>query len=139
LTSQPIDSGPLAFQLNSSGLSKTGNCQVLWPVNNEYNPLNDVPAIPVQSKQVSGTVPPTLSPASPIQPKSKKKSLLSSAKIRLSVAALESLPAQVEMPVLQHQGHSAGSTSKIVSSVVETPRQNPCKPTLILCVSHMAH
>jgi hypothetical protein len=42
LTSQPINNGPLAFQLNSSGLSTTGNCQVLWPVNNGYSPLNDV-------------------------------------------------------------------------------------------------
>src|ERR1700676_125586 len=42
LISQPINNGPLAFQLNSSGLSTTGNCQVLWPVNNGYNPLNDV-------------------------------------------------------------------------------------------------
>src|SRR5882762_10343791 len=42
MTSQPINNGPLAFQLNSSGLSTMGNCQVLWPVNNGYNPLNDV-------------------------------------------------------------------------------------------------
>jgi len=42
LTSQPINNGPLAFQLNSSGLSTMGNCQVLQPVNDGYNPLNDV-------------------------------------------------------------------------------------------------
>src|SRR5882762_3785182 len=42
MTSQPINNGPLAFQLNSSGLSTMGNCQVLQPVNNGYNPLNDV-------------------------------------------------------------------------------------------------
>src|SRR5882762_2898222 len=46
MTSQPINNGPLAFQLNSSGLSTTGNCQVLWPVNNGYNPLNDVDVLP---------------------------------------------------------------------------------------------
>jgi len=37
-----INNGPLAFQLNSSGLSTMGNCQVLQPVNDGYNPLNDV-------------------------------------------------------------------------------------------------
>src|SRR5882762_7630839 len=42
MTSQPINNGPLAFQLNSSGLSTMGNCQVLQPVNDGYNPLNDV-------------------------------------------------------------------------------------------------
>ena len=42
MTSQPINNGALAFQLNSFGLSMMGNCQVLWPVNNGYNPLNDV-------------------------------------------------------------------------------------------------
>ena len=42
MTNQPINNGALAFQLNSFGLSMMGNCQVFWPVDNGYNPLNDV-------------------------------------------------------------------------------------------------
>src|SRR5882762_1405993 len=69
MTSQPINNGPLAFQLNSSGLSTMGNCQVLWPVNDGYNPLNDV-------KIAQPMVFPADHPTFPGQPKGMKQVLL---------------------------------------------------------------